>query len=130
MSKTIISTKNSPTAIGTYSQAVKVVGSMVFTSGQIPLDPITGDLVSDEFDEQAIQTLKNIEGILKERKCTIDNLIKLTVYVVDLSNFDILNKVFEDFFNKESYPARSVVEVSKLPKNSQIEIEAIFYDEN
>ena len=130
MSKTIISTKNSPTAIGTYSQAVKVVGSMVFTSGQIPLDPITGDLVSDEFDEQAIQTLKNIEGILTERKCTIDNLIKLTVYVVDLSNFDILNKVFEDFFNKESYPARSVVEVSKLPKNSQIEIEAIFYDEN
>lgn len=130
MSKTIISTKNSPTAIGTYSQAVKVVGSMVFTSGQIPLDPITGDLVSDEFDEQAIQTLKNIEGILIERKCTIDNLIKLTVYVVDLSNFDILNKVFEDFFNKESYPARSVVEVSKLPKNSQIEIEAIFYDEN
>ena len=130
MSKTIISTKNSPAAIGTYSQAVKVVGSMVFTSGQIPLDPITGDLVSDEFDEQAIQTLKNIEGILTERKCTIDNLIKLTVYVVDLSNFDILNKVFEDFFNKESYPARSVVEVSKLPKNSQIEIEAIFYDEN
>tara|TARA_Y100000996_G_C22529651_1_gene645988 strand:+ start:1461 stop:1853 length:393 start_codon:yes stop_codon:yes gene_type:complete len=130
VSKTIISTKNSPAAIGTYSQAVKVVGSMVFTSGQIPLDPITGDLVSDEFDEQAIQTLKNIEGILTERKCTIDNLIKLTVYVVDLSNFDILNKVFEDFFNKGSYPARSVVEVSKLPKNSQIEIEAIFYDEN
>ena len=130
MSKTIISTKNSPAAIGPYSQAVKITGNIIFTSGQIPLNPMTGDLVSDKFDEQTIQTLKNIEGILNERKCGIDNIIKLTVYLVDLSNFDVLNKIFEDFFDKKSYPARSVVEVSKLPKNSQVEIEAIFYDEN
>ncbi len=130
MSKTIISTKNSPAAIGPYSQAVKVTGSIIFTSGQIPLDPNTGNLVSNKFAEQAIQTLKNIKGILSEKQCGIDNIIKLTVYVTDLSNFEVLNQIFEKFFDEKSYPARSVVEVSKLPKNSQIEIEAIFYDEN
>ena len=129
MAKIIISTKKSPSAIGPYSQAVKVVGGITFTSGQIPLDPITGNIVSDNFKDQAIQTLKNIEGIINERQCKLSDIVKLTVYLVDLSNFDILNQIFQEFF-KDSYPARSVIQVSKLPKDSQIEIEAIFNDEH
>ena len=134
MGKIIISTKNSPAAIGPYSQAVKVKGGITFTSGQIPLDPDTGNLVSGNFGEQVIQTLENIRGILEERNCGLSNLIKLTVYLTDLSNFDELNSIFEDYWdewfdeNALHYPARSAVEVSKLPKNAQVEIEAIFYD--
>ena len=129
MAKLIISTNKAPSAIGPYSQAVRVVGSLTFTSGQIPLDPITGNMVSDNFNDQAIQTLKNIEGIINDRNCKLSDIVKLTVYLVDLSNFDMLNQIFKEFF-EHSYPARSVVEVSKLPKDSQIEIEAIFHDEN
>ena len=134
MGKTIISTKNSPAAIGPYSQAINIKGGITFTSGQIPLDINTGKLVSENFGEQVIQTLDNIRGILKERNCGLSNLIKLTVYLTDLSNFDELNTIFEDYWGewfdekKIHYPARSAVEVSKLPKNAQVEIEAIFYD--
>ena len=134
MGKIIISTKNSPAAIGPYSQAINVKGDITFTSGQIPLDLNTGKLVSENFREQVIQTLDNIRGILKERSCGLSNLIKLTVYLTDLSNFDELNTIFEDYWGewfdekKIHYPARSAVEVSKLPKNAQVEIEAIFYD--
>ena len=127
MAKIIISTENSPSAIGPYSQAV-CVGGLTFTSGQIPLDPYTGNLVSENFEDQAIQTLKNINGILLERNRTLNDIVKLTVYLVDLSNFNKLNRIFKNFF-KDDYPARSVIEVSKLPKNSKIEIEAIFIDE-
>ena len=134
MGKTIISTKNSPAAIGPYSQAINIKGGITFTSGQIPLDLNTGKLVSENFGEQVIQTLDNIRGILKERNCGLSNLIKLTVYLTDLSNFDELNTIFEDYWDEWydeqtlHYPARSAVEVSKLPKNAQVEIEAIFYD--
>mgnify|MGYP006204823187 FL=1 len=127
MAKIIISTENSPSAIGPYSQAV-CVGGLTFTSGQIPLDPYTGNLVSENFEDQAIQTLKNIKGILLERNRTLNDIVKLTVYLVDLSNFNKLNRIFKNFF-KDDYPARSVIEVSKLPKNAKIEIEAIFIDE-
>ena len=129
MGKIIISTDKAPQAIGPYSQAVKVKeANLTFTSGQIPLDPKTGKLVSDNFENQATQVLENIRGILKERKCQLDDIIKLTVYLTDLRNFDSLNKIFESFFSNSSFPARSVVQVSKLPKNSLLEIEAIFYD--
>ena len=124
MGKTIISTKNSPAAIGPYSQAIKVKGGITFTSGQIPLHPNTGKLVSENFGEQVVQTLDNIRGILKERNCDLSNLIKLTVYLTDLSKFNILNNVFDKYF-KDSLPARSTLEVSKLPKDSRVEIEAI-----
>ena len=129
MGKIIISTDKAPQAIGPYSQAVKVKeANLTFTSGQIPLDSKTGKLVSDNFENQAIQVLENIRGILKERKCQLDDIIKLTVYLTDLRNFDSLNKIFESFFSNSSFPARSVVQVSKLPKNSLLEIEAIFHD--
>ena len=127
MNKVIISTNKSPKAIGPYSQAIKVQGGITFTSGQIPLN-LDGNLVSEDFEKQVYQVLKNINGILEERDKSLSDIVKLTVFLVDLSNFDILNKVFEKYFNNDSFPARSVVEVSKLPKNSQVEIEAIFND--
>ena len=127
MNKVIISTNKSPKAIGPYSQAINVKGSITFTSGQIPLN-LDGNLVSEDFEKQVCQVLKNINGILEERDRSLSDIVKLTVFLVDLSNFNILNKVFEKYFKNDSFPARSVVEVSKLPKNSQVEIEAIFND--
>lgn len=117
-----INTKNAPQAIGPYSQA-KVIGNLVFTSGQIPLKP-DGSIVSGNFEEESIQVLNNIDEILKAAGSNMGNIIKLTVYLDDLSNFNILNKVFENCF-LESFPARSTVEVSKLPKDARVEIEAI-----
>ena len=128
MGKIIISTNNSPKAIGPYSQAIYVKGGLTYTSGQIPIN-LKGEIVSDDFEEQVVQVLKNIEGILIERNRKLIDIVKLTVFMIDLSNFEKLNKVFELYFEDACFPARSVVEVSRLPKNSKIEIEAIFHDE-
>ena len=124
----IVNTDKSPKAIGPYSQAIKYNGLM-FTSGQIPLNPETGLIVSENFKDQVHQCLKNIKGILEEEKLSLDCIMKLTVYVIDLDNFSKLNEVFEDFFI-ENYPARSALEVSRLPKDSQVEIEAVCSYEN
>ena len=128
MGKIIISTNNSPNAIGPYSQAINVKGGLTYTSGQIPIN-LEGEIVSDDFEDQVVQVLKNIEGILIERNRKLIDIVKLTIFMIDLSNFEKLNKVFESYFEDACFPARSVVEVSRLPKNSQIEIEAIFHDE-
>ena len=124
-----IVTNKSPKAIGPYSQAIEV-NNLIFTSGQIPLEPVSGQVVSDDFSEQALQCLKNVEGILLDQSLSKDNIIKLTVYLTDLSNFEKLNNVFENFFKNKQFPARSVVEVCRLPKDVKIEIEAICYNEN
>ena len=124
-----INTKNAPQAIGPYSQA-KVIGNFIFTSGQIPLR-CDGSIVSDNFELECIQVLDNLKEILKASGSDMSNIIKLTVYLTDLSKFDILNNVFSKYFKvdeidtKDSLPARSTIEVSKLPKNSRVEIEAI-----
>ena len=117
-----INTINSPKAIGPYSQA-KIVNNFIFTSGQIPLK-IDGTMVSDNFELECIQVLDNLKEILIASDSNMSNIIKLTVYLTDLSKFDILNNVFERYFS-ENFPARSTVEVSSLPKNARVEIEAI-----
>ena len=117
-----INTKNAPKAIGPYSQA-KVVNNFIFTSGQIPLK-IDGSMVSNNFELECIQVLDNLKEILKASGSDISNIIKLTVYLTDLSKFDILNNVFKHYFS-ETLPARSTIEVSKLPKDARVEIEAI-----
>lgn len=123
-----INTKNAPQAIGPYVQA-KIVGNIIFTSGQIPLTK-DGVLVSNNFEKECIQVLDNIKAILESSGSSMSNIIKLTVYLTDLSKFDVLNKIFEKYFNKSSLPARSTIEVSSLPKNVRVEIEAIgFIDE-
>lgn len=119
-----INTKNAPQAIGPYSQA-KIVGNFIFTSGQIPLK-IDGTMVTDNFKKECIQVLDNLNEILKCSGSKISNIIKLTVYLTDLSNFSVLNSVFEQYFD-QSLPARSTVQVSALPKDSRVEIEAIGY---
>tara|TARA_B100000965_G_scaffold132836_1_gene110721 strand:+ start:469 stop:846 length:378 start_codon:yes stop_codon:yes gene_type:complete len=119
-----VKTDKAPQAIGPYSQA-KIIGNFIFTSGQIPLK-IDGTMVVDNFEEECIQVLDNLKAILEYSGSGMSNIIKLTVYLTDLSNFNILNKIFEQYFNN-SLPARSTVEVSALPKDSRVEIEAIGY---
>ena len=119
-----INTQKAPQAIGPYSQA-KVVNQFVFTSGQIPLRA-DGVMVSGDFELECIQVLNNLKEILESSGSNIFNIIKLTVYLTDLSNFSILNTVFEKYFN-DSLPARSTIQVSALPKDARVEIEAIGY---
>ena len=113
---------NAPQAIGPYSQAINYNG-LCFLSGQIPLDK-TGNLVKGGLRAQAEQVFKNIEAILIEQESTLKNIIKLNVYLIDIRGFDVVNNLMTELF-KAPYPARALVEVSALPKNSSIEIEAI-----
>ena len=113
---------NAPQAIGPYSQAINYNG-LCFLSGQIPLDK-TGNLVKGDLRAQAEQVFKNIEAILIEQESTLKNIIKLNVYLIDIRGFDVVNNLMTELF-KAPYPARALVEVSALPKNSSIEIEAI-----
>ena len=119
-----IHTNKAPKAIGPYSQG-KVIGNYIFTSGQIPLKP-DGELIENNFHEECKQVLQNLNFILEKSGSNLNNVIKLTVYLTDLNNFTILNKIFEEVFTKD-YPARSTIEVSKLPMNARVEIEAIGY---
>jgi len=118
-----VKTKNAPKAIGAYSQG-SIFENLVFTSGQIAINPMSGNLVTDDFSKEVEQVLENINSVLEAGGSNRDNIIKLTVFLTDMSNFKFVNKVFENFFIHD-YPARSVVEVSGLPLNVNIEIEAI-----
>ena len=124
MNRKIIFTENAPGAIGYYNQAI-VSNGLVYTAGQIPLDPKTGEVISNDFTKQTKQTLKNIESVLKASGTDLSKSIKLTVFITDLSNYPELNAVFKEQFGNVDPPARSVVEVSALPKNVMIEIDCI-----
>ena len=117
-----INPPNAPSAIGTYNQGIETDG-LVFTSGQVGIDPSTGQLVDGGIDMQAAQTLKNIEVILSSLDLGKESIVKLTVFVKNLDDFPSVNKAFENFFNGIDYPARSTVEVSELPLGALIEIE-------
>ena len=119
----IITTSGAPKPVGVYSQAVKS-GNFLFISGQIPLDPETGEIVSGDFKEQARRVLRNIMAILDASGMSAENVVKTNVYMTDLSNFSIVNEVYAEFF-KSDPPARAAVEVSRLPLNVEIEIECI-----
>ena len=123
MTKEIISTKNAPQAIGPYSQAVKA-GNLMFISGQIPLDPKTGDLVSQSIEDQARQVLENVKSICEAAGCSLDDIVKISIFLTDLSNFAVVNDMMKEYFS-EPYPARATVEVSGLPLGVNVEIEAI-----
>ncbi|VEJ09811.1 RidA family protein [Actinobacillus delphinicola] len=124
----IIHTEKAPAAIGPYVQAVEA-GNMLYTSGQIPVDPATGT-VSDDIATQARQSLENIKAIVEEAGLAVRDIIKTTIFVKDLNDFATVNEVYQAFFsaNKHpSFPARSCVEVARLPKDVKIEIEAIAF---
>ena len=118
-----IKTSKAPEALGTYSQGSKV-DNLVFTSGQIGIDPATGILITDNFKEEVLQVLNNVSAVLDAGGSSIDELIKLTVFIKDISNFKAVNDIFSSFFSTD-YPARSLVEISNLPAGANIEIEAI-----
>ena len=121
--KRTISTAKAPAAIGPYSQAIQV-GNLVYTSGQIPIDPATGNLVEGGIKEQARQALKNIQAILQEAGLSMANVIKTTVFMADMNDFADMNAVYGELFS-EPYPARSAVAVKTLPKGALTEIEVI-----
>ena len=120
----IVSTKNAPAAIGPYSQGVYVNG-FVFVSGQLPINPDSGEMAGD-IKEKTAQSLKNIEAILQKAGSSLDKVVKTTIFVSDLSLFADVNQAYGEFF-KENAPARSCVQAAALPKGADIEIEAIAY---
>lgn len=124
MNRKTIFTEDAPSAIGFYNQAI-VSNGLVYTAGQIPLDPETGEIASDDFILQVEQTLKNINAVLKEAGTNLLRSVKLTVFITDLGKYPELNTVFKNTFKDAEPPVRSVVEVSALPKNVQIEIDCI-----
>lgn len=118
-----ISTNIAPAAIGPYSQAIEV-GNLVFTSGQLPINPTTGAFPEGGIKEQARQSLLNIQAILKEAGLTMNNVVKTTVFMADMGDFADMNAVYAEFFS-EPYPARSAVAVKALPKGAMLEIEVV-----
>jgi len=118
-----IFTNKAPAAIGPYSQAVQW-GDVVFISGQIPLIPESGELNNSTFEDEANQVIDNLEAICKEAGGTLDHILKLTIYLTDLSTFDVVNEIMASRFS-EPFPARATVEISKLPKSVNIEMDAI-----
>jgi 2-iminobutanoate/2-iminopropanoate deaminase len=121
--KKIISSTNAPAAIGPYSQAVEV-NNMVYTSGVIPIDPETGNLVEGDIKVQAERVLKSLTALLKDSGTSLDNVIKTTVFLKNMNDFGAMNEIYASYFS-ENPPARSAVEVARLPKDVLIEIEAI-----
>lgn len=123
MTKKIINSSSAPKAIGPYSQAVEE-GGFIFTSGALPVDPVTGEVFSGDIQVQTEIILKNLENILKEAGSSLKHVVKTTVFMTDLTKFAEMNAMYETFF-KENPPARTTVQVTALPKGSVVQIEAI-----
>lgn len=123
MSKKIILTTAAPAPIGPYSQAV-LAGNTLYVSGQIPIDPATGNLVVGSIEEEAQQVMRNLEAILKEAGLGFENVVKTSIFLKDMNNFGKVNEVYGQFFTGD-YPARETVEVARLPKDVNVEISVI-----
>jgi len=121
--KKVIQTERAPKAIGPYSQAIQA-GNFLFLSGQIPLDPKTGELAKGDIGQQTKQVLENIKGILESQELGMEDVVKVTIFLRDIGNFNRVNEVYATYFPPPA-PARSTVEVAKLPRNAEIEIGAI-----
>lgn len=123
MVKQVICTEKAPPSIGPYSQAIKS-GGFLFASGQIPIDPSTGQIVDGGIEEQTKQVLENVLGLLESAGMSLENVVKTTLFITNMDEFPIINSIYSNYF-KQSPPARSCVEVSALPKGVKIEIEFI-----
>jgi 2-iminobutanoate/2-iminopropanoate deaminase len=123
--KKVIQTERAPKAIGPYSQAIQA-GNFLFLSGQIPLDPKTGELVKGDISQQTKQVLENIKGVLESQKLEMEDVVKVTIFLKNIANFNQVNEVYSTYF-PTSPPARSTVEVGRLPRDVEIEIEAIAF---
>jgi 2-iminobutanoate/2-iminopropanoate deaminase len=125
MEKEVIISKNSPAAIGPYSPALKV-GNLIFASGQLPIDPKTEEMMEGDIEARTGMVLENLKAVLEPYSIGLDNVVKTTIFLKNMNNFARVNKVYGEYF-KEKFPARSCVEVSRLPKDAEIEIEAIAF---
>lgn len=125
MSKVVIKTDKAPGALGPYSQAIKING-MVYTSGQIGINPETGEIAED-LESQAHQVFKNLKAVLEAAGTSMDNVVKTLVFLADMNDFVAVNDIYKQYFIND-YPARSAVEVARLPKDAKLEIEVIAYD--
>lgn len=123
MSKQIISTTNAPKAVGPYSQAVRV-GQLLFCSGQIALDPVSGQIVGDTVEKQTAQVMTNVKGLLEAAGLGLHSIVKSTIFITNMADFAKVNEIYASFL-REPYPARSTVEVSALPKGGLVEVECI-----
>jgi len=121
--KETISTDNAPGAIGPYSQAIKT-GNLVFCSGQIPIDPASGEFVSDDVAEQTEQVLKNLSAVLEAAGSSLNNVVKTTVFLADMEDFGAMNEIYSKFFS-ENKPARATVQAARMPRDAKVEIECI-----
>jgi len=126
MSKKEISTSNAPAAIGPYSQAI-LAGNTLYVSGQIPLDPSSGEIVEGGIVEQTTQVFENIKAILNEAGCTFANVVKAEVFLDDINDFATVNEIYASYFTEDPKPARQAVEVANLPKLVKVEISCIAY---
>ena len=124
MSKKTIQTDNAPVAIGHYSQGV-VTGNLLFTSGQLPIDPATGKIPEGSIEDKAHLVFKNLAAIAKEAGTSLDNTVKTTVFLADINDFAAVNQVYAQYFN-EPFPARSAFQVAALPLGAALEVEAVF----
>ena len=124
MTKKIIKTSKAPAAIGPYNQAV-VTGNLVYTSGQIPLDPATNEIRGKNITEQTRLVLTNLKAVLEGAGSSLDNVIKATVFLQNMRDFPAMNKVYAEFFKPETAPARSTIQAARLPKDALVEIEAV-----
>ena len=124
MSKTIISTKSAPAAIGPYSQAVAHTG-LVYLSGQIPLDPVTGSVVAGGITEQTVRVLENLKAVLAAAGSSLDGVLKTTVYLADMGDFAAMNEVYARYFPAANAPARATIEAARLPRDVRVEIDCI-----
>lgn len=120
----IVATEKAPAAIGPYAQA-NIVDGLIFTSGQVPIDPATGELVEGGIEEQTRQSLENVKAILEEAGSGLDKIVKTTCFLTDIGNFAKMNEVYATYFSDGVYPSRSAFEVGALPKGAMVEIEAI-----
>ena len=123
MERVIVQTDQAPAAVGPYSQAVKA-GDLVFASGQIPLNPLTGEMVDGDIQDQTRQCLKNLRTVLEAAGSCLENIVKTTVFIVRMEDFPLINEAYGEFF-PDVPPARACVEVSALPKGAQVEVEAV-----
>jgi 2-iminobutanoate/2-iminopropanoate deaminase len=125
MGKKVIETEKAPKPIGPYSQAIRAE-NFIFLSGQIPIDPSTGEMIRGDIRQQTRQVLENMKGVLESQGLGMEDVVKVTIFLKDMGNFNEMNEVYATYFSS-SPPARSTVEVAKLPRNAEIEIEAIAY---
>jgi 2-iminobutanoate/2-iminopropanoate deaminase len=125
MARKIIQTDQAPAPVGPYNQAIAVTGQLVFVAGQIPLDPVTGQIVGETVAEQTERAIANLKAILEAAGTSLQDVVKTTVFLADMNDFGAMNAVYAQYFDEATAPARACVEVSRLPKDVRVEIECI-----